>query len=399
MPYYIGDVIKEAGKLTARTPEKFREGGIEVIIDTGVAEVDEQRQEVRLADGKALPYDFLALATGAEALRPGIPGEDREGVFLLKKLADALAIKSYLAATGCRRAIVVGAGFIGMEVSEAFVTRGIETEMIHRGKLPAARWDPELAAALLEEMKRRGVIFTPQTELISIEGGKTHRLRLNTNHGPREADIILIATGVRADTRLARAMGLTIGGSGAIAVNFSQRTCRENVYAAGDCCESFHRVSRRWVNIPLGDIANKQGRVAGSNIGGTPRTFPGVVGAQSFRIFSWEAAAAGITEREAAAAGFHPVSALLWGNATAGTMPGPKKIGLKLIADRATGRLLGAQAVGEQRVVGRINTLAAALWAGLALDDIGYMDLAYAPPFSGSWDIIHLAAQNLLRKM
>ncbi|MDI9571203.1 MAG: FAD-dependent oxidoreductase [Pseudomonadota bacterium] len=399
MPYYIGDVIKDARKLTARTPEKFREGGIEIIIDNGVAEVDERRQEVILADGKALPYDILALGTGTEALRPGIPGEDREGVFLLRKLTDALTIKSYLEATGCRRAIVIGAGFIAMEACEAFVTRGIETEMIHRGKLPVARWDAELSSALLEEIKRRGVIFTSETTLTSIVEGAAYRLRLNTNRGPREADIILIATGVRPDTRLARAMGLTIGASGAIAVNFSQRTCRENVYAAGDCCESYHRVSRRWVNIPLGDIANKQGRVAGSNIGGTPRIFPGVVGAQSFRIFSWEAAAAGVTEREAATAGFHPISDVFWGNATAGSMPGPKKIGLKLIADRATGRLLGAQAVGEQRVVGRINTLAAALWAGLAIDELGYIDLAYSPPFSGAWDVIHLAAQNLLRKM
>ncbi|HON23703.1 MAG TPA: FAD-dependent oxidoreductase, partial [Syntrophales bacterium] len=370
-----------------------------VIINTAVEEVDTDRQTVRLAGGLSRPYDFLALGTGTEALTPGIPGEDRPGVFLLKKLTDALAIKSYLAETRCRRALVIGAGFIGLEVSEAFVERGIETEMIHRGNLPASRWDPELSAALLEEMKRRGLIFTPATEVVSIEEGTSFRLRLNTGHGPREADIILLAVGVRPDVRLARTMGLTIGTSGAIAVNFSQRTSRENIYAAGDCCESFHRVSRRWVNIPLGDIANKQGRVAGSNIGGKAMTFPGVVGSQSFRIFSWEAAAAGLTEQEAAAAGFHPVAAVVWGNATAGVMPGPKRIGMKLVADRSTGRLLGAQAVGEQRVVGRINTLAAALWAGLGLDEIAYLDLAYAPPFSGSWDIIHLTAQSLMRKL
>lgn len=399
MPYYIGDVIRDAGSLTARTPEKFREGGINVLTNTRVEDVDPAKQTLHLAGGAALPYDVLVLGTGTVALTPGIPGEDREGVFLLKKLADALNIKNFIEVTGCRRAIIVGAGFIGMEMCEAFVGRGIETELIHRGKLPAARWDPELSQALLAEIEGRGVIFTPAAELHSIETGSTYRLRLNTNHGPREADLILMAVGVKPDAGLAREMGIALGRTGAVAVNFSQRTSIENVYAVGDCCESYHRVSKNWVNIPLGDIASKQGRVAGSNIGGTPMTFPGIVGAQSFRIFAWEAAATGIDEGEAAAGGFHPVSTIFWGNATAAVIPGPKKIGLKLIADRSTSRLLGAQAVGEKGAVSRINTLSAALWSGLGLDEIAYLDLAYAPPFSGSWDIIHLAAQQLLRKL
>ncbi|MCX5822642.1 MAG: flavoprotein oxidoreductase, partial [Deltaproteobacteria bacterium] len=167
----------------------------------------------------------------------------------------------------------------------------------------------------------------------------------------------------------------------------------------GDCCESFHRVSGRWVNIPLGDIANKQGRVAGRNIGGGAMIFPGIVGAQSFKVFDLEVVATGLDEREAAESGFHPVSTLVWGNAIAGSMPGNTKLGLKLIADRATGKLLGAQAVGKAGAVSRINTLSCALWAGLNLDDVGYMDLAYSPPFGGSWDLIHIAAQALRRQI
>ncbi len=208
-----------------------------------------------------------------------------------------------------------------------------------------------------------------------------------------------MAVGIRPDTELARRMGLPLGRNGAIQVNFSQQTPREGVYAVGDCSESFHRVSRRWVNIPLGDIANKQGRVAGANIGGGNMIFPGIVGAQCFKIFDLEVAATGLDEREAAEVGFHPVSTLIWGNSIAGSMPGNKKLGLKLIADRATGKLLGAQAVGEMGAVSRINTLSAALWAGLTLDDAGWMDLAYAPPFGGSWDPIHIAAQALRRQL
>ncbi|OPY89213.1 MAG: NADH peroxidase [Smithella sp. PtaU1.Bin162] len=170
------------------------------------------------------------------------------------------------------------------------------------------------------------------------------------------------------------------------------------MYAVGDCCESWNRVSRSWVNIPLGDIANKQGRVAGRNIGGNPLTFDGIVGAQSFRLFNLECAATGIAEKEAAAAGYSPVSNITWGSAMAPSL-GMRKIGLKLIADKSSGRLLGAQAVGVAGAVGRINALSVALWTELDLDQIGYLDLAYAPPFSAVWDIIHNAAQALRREI
>ncbi len=399
MPYYIGDVIKDSRKLVARTPEKFRETGIEVFTETRVGAVDIKEQAVLTEDGKKLPFDFLVFGTGTRASTPGMPGEDREGVFVLKGLSDAIRIKQLLQDTPCRRAVIIGAGFIGLEMSEAFREAGIETTMVHRGTLPAARWDPELSRPILEEMERHGVAFLPNTRVTSIEPGSDCRNRLNTSAGPLEADIILLAVGVRPDVDLARESGITLGPSGAIAVNFAQRTCAENVYAAGDCCESYHRVSGRWVNIPLGDIANKQGRVAGSNIGGDPMTFPGIVGAQSFKIFGLEAAAAGLSEREATAAGFHPVSTILWGNSAARSMPTARRVGLKLTADRGTGKLLGVQAVGEAGAVSRVNTLSAALWAGMSLEDVAYLDLAYAPPFGGAWDPIHIAAQGLLRKL
>jgi len=211
--------------------------------------------------------------------------------------------------------------------------------------------------------------------------------------------MILMAVGVRPDVVLAKQMGLPLGETGAIRVNFSQRTPYEEVYAVGDCAESFHRVNGRWVNIPLGDIANKQGRVAGHNVGGGQMIFPGIVGAQSFKVFGLEVAATGLEEREALQNGFHPVSALIRGNAIAGSMPGNSKLGIKLIADRASGKLLGAQAVGKEGAVSRINTLSAALWAGMTLDDVGWMDLAYAPPVGPAWDPIHIAAQTLRRQI
>jgi len=399
MPYYIGDVIKEEKRLIARTPEKFRETGIDVRIDTRVEEVDQKAGRVRLAGGETLPYDILVLGTGTRPLMPGIPGEEREGVFTLKKLTDALRIKAWLKEVPCRKVIIVGAGFIGMEMTEAIGNLGIETQVFHRGTLPVNRWDPEFSKAVLAELERHQVGFVTEVEVRAVEEGKKYRLRLVTNRGEDEADMILMAVGIRPETELARRMGLPLGKNGAIRVNFSQRTPQEGVYAVGDCAESFHRVSGQWVNIPLGDIANKQGRVAGRNIGGGSAVFPGIVGSQCFKVFDLEVAATGLDEREATQSGFHPVSTLVWGNSIAGSMPGNKKLGLKLIAEKTTGKLLGAQSVGEAGAVSRINTLACALWAELTIDDLGWLDLAYSPPFGGAWDPIHIAAQQLRRQL
>jgi len=399
MPYYIGDVIKDENKLVARTPEEFRQSGIDVRINTRVETVDPGRGQVHLADGAITPYDILVLGTGVTALKPGIPGEDLDGVFVLKSLRDALNIKRYLKEKSCRKALIIGAGFIGLEMCENLKARGLDVQIIHRGKLPANRWDPELGGEILDTIRNQGIDFITASQTLSIEKGSAYRLRLHTDQGPLEGDLILLATGVRPDATLARDAGLAIGRSGAIQVNFSQQTSRENIYAVGDCAEAYHRVSKKWVNIPLGDIANKQGRIVGSIIGGKPRIFPGVVGAQSFRFFHLEVAATGIDEREAAICGFTPVSTVVWGYALADAMPAPKRIGLKLTADRSTGTLLGAQAVGETGVVSRINTLSVALWSGLTLDTIYNLDLAYSPPFSSAWDMIHKAARTLLKKL
>jgi CoA-dependent NAD(P)H sulfur oxidoreductase len=338
------------------------------------------------------------MATGSKAISPDLPGAQKPGIFTLKNLEDAIKIKTYLQEKKCRRAIIVGAGFIAMEMSEALQRAGIQTVVFHRGKLPANRWDPELSKMMLDELKANGVEFVSNAETTAIEEGKDFPLCAVTNQGKWEADLILFAVGVRPNVELARSIGLALGPTGAIAVNSRQQTAKDNVYAAGDCCETYHRVSRRQANIPLGDIANKQGRVAGRNIGGRPLDFPGIVGAQSFRLFNLEAAATGIDEKEAIAGNFNPVSALVWGNALAGSM-GQQKIGLKLIADRSSGKLLGAQAVGFSGAVSRINALSVALWSGLTIDEIGYLDLAYSPPYGGAWDIIHNAAQALRRAM
>jgi len=391
-------VIKDDKKLIARTPEKFRENGIDVWLNTEVVNVNYERNTVEISTLKSLPFDFLVMATGTKAMMPDIPGIDSPGVFVLKNLEDALQIKSYMRKNNCRKAIIIGAGFIAMEMSEALHLAGVKTTIFHRGNLPANRWDAELSKEMLAELTANGVEFVPRAETSTVEKGNDSPLKAITNQGTWNADMIIVATGVKPNVELAQSINLKIGSSGAIAVNHFQQTSKENVYAAGDCCESYHRVTGRWVNIPLGDIANKQGRVVGRNVGGRPLTFDGIVGAQSFRLFNLECAATGISEKEAAENGYNPVSVLVWGSAMAKTM-GQKKIGLKMIADKSSGKFLGAQAVGEAGVIGRINALSVALWTGLNIDEIGYLDLAYSPPYGGAWDIIHNTAQALRRSI
>ena len=385
-PYYIGDLIKDATKLVARTPERFSHDGIDVQLNTRVINIDTKAGFVETKESRRFPYDFLVISTGTSAIVPDMPGIDLPGVFSLRNLEDAISIKTWLRDKNAKRVVIIGGGFIGLEMSEALHAANIKTTIIHKDSLPANRWDTTLSATMLEELQAHDVEFVANATAQTIEKGTTQLLRVTTDKGSWEGDLVLLAIGVKPDTRLAKTIGLDIGKTGAISVNFAQQTSMENVYAVGDCCESWHRVSRRWVNIPLGDIANKQGRVAGRNIGGKPLTFDGIVGAQSFRLFNLECAATGLSEKEALDAGYAPVSNITWGSAMAPAL-GMRKIGLKLIADKSSGKLLGAQAVGVAGVVGRINALSVALWAGLDLDEIGYIDLAYAPPFSAAWDI------------
>ncbi len=399
MPYYIGDVIKESKKLVIRTPEDFKKTGIDVKIKTRVDGIDPKKGSLSLSDGTLLPYDVLVMATGAEAIRLDITGGDLEGVYVLRNLTDALKMKAYLNEKGCKKAVLIGAGYIGMEMCEALRNLGIEVKVMDILPRPAIRWDSEFTKMIVEELAKTQVEFRPETKPQAIEKGKDYRLKLQTSGGELDADLVLMGVGTKRSAVLAESMGLALGESGAIKVDFRQKTSREGVYAVGDCCEVFHKVAGRWVYFPLGDVANKQGRVAGQNIGGYPAEFPGIVGAQAFKVFNLEVAATGLTEEEAAKYGFQPVSAMIWGLPVGRPMAKGEKLGVKLVGDKTTGKLLGGQCIGEKGAVQRVSSLSVALWAGLSVDEVGYLDLPYAPPFGGAWDAIHIAAQSLKGKM
>jgi NADPH-dependent 2,4-dienoyl-CoA reductase/sulfur reductase-like enzyme len=356
-----------------------------------------QQKSVELGSGEALPFDHLVVATGAGCRRPGVPGEGLEGIFCLRNVSDALRIKRFLVERGVGRALVVGAGLVSLEMCEAFRCLDLETTLVYRGDLPQHRLGEEFAGQVLQEIEAHGVTYMGGTTLEGFERASNGAVVVHTSNGSVEADLVLLGIGVVPEVRLAAQAGLTLGPTGAIAVNERMQTSVPFVYAAGDCCESLHRVSGRPVHAPLGDVANKQGRIAGANIGGQDLAFPGIVGSICFKVFELEVASTGLTESEAREAGFEPVSAAIKGASKAHVYPGSAELRLRLVADAKSGRLLGAQGVGGGGVVARINALAAALTGGLSLEELAYLDLAYAPPFSGAWDPVHIAAQQLLK--
>jgi len=352
---------------------------------------------VKLAGGEALPFDHLVVATGAGCRRPDVPGERLEGVFCLRNVADALRIKRFISERRAGRALVVGAGLVSLEMCEAFRCLDLATTLVYRGDLPQHRLGEEFARRILQELESNGVTFMGGTRLEGFERASNDALVVHTSNGSLETDLVLLGIGVVPEVALAAEAGLALGATGAIAVNDRMQTDVPFIYAAGDCCESQHRVSRRPVHAPLGDVANKQGRIAGANIGGQLLRFPGIVGSICFKVFGLEVASTGLTESEAREAGFKPVSATIKGVSKAHVYPGAAELRLRLVAEAEAGRLLGAQAIGGDGVVSRINALATALTGELSLDDLAYLDLAYAPPFSGAWDPVHIAAQQLLK--
>jgi NADPH-dependent 2,4-dienoyl-CoA reductase/sulfur reductase-like enzyme len=357
-----------------------------------------REQTVRLANGETLGFDHLMFAAGATPRLPEVPGRDLEGIFTLRNVSDALRIKSFLEERRAGRAVVVGAGLVALEMCEAFRKCGLETTILYRRDLPLLRLGLEFAAKIHEELEAKGVVSMPNASVEGFERAGDGGIIVRTRSVSLETDLVLLGIGVTPSVSLADQAGITLGPTGAVAVNDHLQTNIPIVYAAGDCCECYHRVSRRPVYAPLGDIANKQGRIAGANIAGQNVSFPGIVGSICFKVFDLEVASTGLTPEEARQAGLEASAVTIQGNSRAHSYPGSRKLWLRLVGDTANGRLLGAQAVGGDGVVSRINALAAALTGGLSLEEVAYMDLAYAPPFSGAWDPIHIAAQQLLKE-
>ncbi|MGC8839504.1 MAG: FAD-dependent oxidoreductase, partial [Anaerolineae bacterium] len=398
LPFFLGgtvpsvDALMETSYGLRRSPEFFwSQKRVRVLTRTRAEEIDREGRRVRvrhLGSGEEswLPYDRLVLATGAVPVRPPIEGLDLPGVFFLHQPADARAIQARLASGGVKEAVVVGAGPIGLEAADALVSKRARVTVLEMAPhiLPGLL-DPEmadLAQSLMQHPFLRLVTDAP-VQRLTMENGA---LAAHTPAGTFPADLVLVAVGVRPNVELARAAGLALGPTGALAVDEHGRTSDPAIFAGGDCVESTHLVSGEKVYIPMGSTANKHGRVIGSNLAGLEERFPGVLGTLALQAFDVNIARTGLTEAQAARAGFQTVTAVAPSFDCSHYYPMHERITLKVVANAATGRLLGMQGVGLGEVVRRIDVAAAALSVRATLDDLAHMDLAYAPPFAEAMD-------------
>jgi NADPH-dependent 2,4-dienoyl-CoA reductase/sulfur reductase-like enzyme len=345
-------------------------------------------------------YDRLIIATGARSRRLNIPGSNAKNIFTLKDLQDGLRIKNYIDEKRPGQVAILGGGFIGLEMCEAFRLRNLETFLFCRRDLPAGNLEKEISEKILKALQENGVHFITYQEPAAFRldsNGEVTSLETNQTHFP--ADMILMAVGVIPNVEIANEAGAELGKTGAIRTDMAQRTNLADIYTAGDCCEVFNLVSQDWVHTPLGDIANKQGRTAGENAAGGNATFSGVVGSAAFKVFELEVAFTGLGMQMARQYGFDADSQVIEAESKVGYMPGSKQMLIKLIFDRQSGRLLGAQMAGKEGVARRINALAVALHQKMTVDEISRLDFAYAPPFSAPFDPILIAAEQASRKV
>ncbi len=403
LPYIISGLIASPDSLVLHTPDYFRERHrIEVRLRSEAIEILPAKSVLRFGeDGETREtgYTALVIATGAAAVCPPLPGHDLEGVFVLRHLGDGRRLLDFIERRRPRAAVIVGAGYIGLEMAEAFASRGIQrVSVVEASANVMSTLGGRGRDRVADELRAHGVEVMFGEKVVAFEGEDGRIARVITETGRAlDAEIVSIGVGVRPEVGLARAAGLEIGESGAIVVDEWQQTSAANVYAAGDCCEVLHRVSGRRAWNPLGQPAIKQGWVAGANAASgdiSPEArYAGVVGTNVVKVFGLEVARTGLSLAEAREVGFDASETEDETPSRAGYYPGGSKIFTRLVSER-TGRLLGAQMVAQEGVAQRINVYAAALHAGLKLDDIERFDLAYAPPFAPTIDPILRAAHK-----
>lgn len=411
MPYYIQGEITSVDELMSTPAGAVRDAAffknvkaIRCLGRTLAERIDREQKLVHVVslesgEQSAISYDKLVLATGADAVLPPIPGADLKNIFRLNHPYDAEGIRTAVA-EGCQHAVIVGAGLIGMEVAEALVTRGLSVSVVEMmPTVVPALLDADMAQHLQRHLSAKGVTLQTSTRVASFEGDDAGRVvAVLTDAGRIEADLVLIAIGVRPNAKLARDTGLEIGDTGAIKVNAHMQTSDPDIYAGGDCVENLHRLTGKPVYVPLGSTANKHGRIIGDNVTGGDATFPGVLGTVIFKAFDFNVGRVGLTEKDCVAQGIPYLVALTPGPDRAHYYPTAKPMVLKLISHGETGALLGVQAVGAGDVAKRIDVAATALSYGAKTADLAELDLAYAPPYSSAVDLLAHAANVIDNK-
>ncbi|MBA3303966.1 MAG: FAD-dependent oxidoreductase [Acidimicrobiia bacterium] len=395
IPYVVGGEVDDIEDLVARSPQEFRDRyGMDVRLGHEAVGIDLDRGEVEFrdhAEGRTsrVGFDQLMLGMGARPRRPDLPGIDHPCVLGVQTLGDAADLLGHAEHIGASEVVVVGAGYIGLEMAEAFLRRGAKVTVVERDAEVMRTLDADMGALVREAMVGHGIDVRCGVATTGFSDGKVH-----TDDGDVAADLVVLGLGVVPNGELAADAGIALGAAGAVAVDRRQRTTAEGVWAAGDCCESYHLVTTRKVHVALGTVANKQSRVAGINIGGGYATFPGVVGTAVTKVCDTEVARTGLSEREAERDGFGCHAVTIESTTRAGYFPGASPLTVKMLAERTSGRLLGAQIVGQEGAAKRIDVVATALHARMTVEEMTHLDLSYAPPFSPVWDPVLVAARK-----
>lgn len=402
-PFYLSGEVPEWRTLAHRSVEEIEKMGIRLLVEHRARHIDIGAKTVEFIDRKGrtmmLPYDRLILATGAASARPPLPGTDLPGVFFLRWMDDALAMKRYIAEHHPDSAIVIGTDYIGMEMADALIRGGLSVTMLVRAGNVLKTVDPRLQEIVRAELGRNGVKLMDRIEVTGIEEHEGSLLVKNTQDMPIRGELILLATESRPEADLARAAGIPIGIQGAIRVNKAMESGLNEIYGAGDCVETWHRLLKRNVYLPLGTTAHQQGRVAGENAAGGHAEFFGTLGTQAVKIFDIVIARTGLRESEAREAGFDPITAEVGAWDHKAYHPGATPLRIRITGDRKTRQLLGAQIVGHYRteVSKRIDVFATAISAEMSVDAMIDLDLSYSPPLSEPWDPVQVAALEWTR--
>jgi len=404
MPYTIADGRRQLDELVVRRAEVFRQKqGIDLRTGHRVEAIDSRAKQVSgtTHEGQRfeINFDRLLIATGASPMIPDLPGAALPAVKALKSLADGKAIQAWLAERTVQRAVILGMGYIALEMCEALRARGLAVDMIKPGPVLLPWLHPDLTAVVRQEMEANQVGIHLGRQLQRIEPAGEDGFKVLSDGPTLECELVLVAVGVAPNSQLAEKAGLQLGPQRSIHVDKGLMTSCQDIYAAGDCADAVHVVTGRDVWIPLALRANRAGWAVADNVTGRPVELPGVAGTAVFKVFDLQVARTGLNAAEAREAGFDPVETVIQSRSRAHAHPGASTIHVQMVADRRTGKLLGTQMVGREGVAHRINAPAVALHAGMTVADFIQCDLAYAPPFSPVWDPLLTAANQLSKAL
>ncbi len=396
MPYYIEGIIPEFDSLMELSPSEVNKRGIELRLDRKVIRVDPSAREVEVESPDGLikeSYDFLVIASGAVPMTEGIRFKPSQRIFTLKGLEDAAQILSFIESNKPARCAVIGGGYIAIEMVEAFKTRGLETHLVHRRKDLARTFEIEISDRIKEKMESEGVVLNLNTPVQAVEEENGKAVVITGDNRKLAYDFALVATGVQPATDFLQGSGIELGIKKSIRVNKFLQTNFENIYAAGDCTETFNQLTGQPAYVPLALKANREGMMAGANICGKPEPFPGILGSAITKIFNLGIARTGLTLEEAENNGLNPVKYQVSNHSRARYYPGTGTLESIIIASKNDGRLLGAQLAGPLDAVKRIDVYATMLYAGMTVSEAFNLDLSYAPPFSPVYDPVVMAAR------